>query len=97
MPAASAELGQAEVEDLHQPVGGDEQVLGLEIAVHDAAAVRRRQAAGDLLGVGQRLAQRQRAVGQRRSQRLAVEQLGDDVGLAVGGADVVDGDDVRSG
>ena len=95
MVGGLAELGQAEIEDLDQAVGGDEDVLGLQVAVDDAAAVRRGQAAGDLLRVRQGLAQRQRAAAERAAQRLAVEQLGDDVGPPVGGADVVDRDDVR--
>ena len=38
---------QPEVEDLHPAVGGDEDVVGLEVAVDDPRSVRRRQAIGD--------------------------------------------------
>ena len=62
--------------------------------MHDAAAVRRRHPAGDLLRVSHGLPQCQRTGGQRASQRLALEQLGHDVRLPFEGAGVVDGDDV---
>ena len=39
---------QPEVEDLEAPVAGDEQVLGLEVAVDDALVVRRREARSGL-------------------------------------------------
>ena len=91
----SAELGEAEVENLDAAVAGDEEVLGLQVAVDDALLVRRGQAAGDLDRVVDRLARGQRAARERVAQRLALEQLGDDVRHAGVGADVVDGQDVR--
>ena len=51
-------LGQAEVEDLHPPVGGEEQVLGLEVAVDDALGVRGGEAASHLGRDLERLARR---------------------------------------
>ena len=42
------QLRQAEVEDLDQPVVRDHDVVGLQVAVNDAGAVRLRQALGDL-------------------------------------------------
>ena len=42
------ELGQAEVQDLDEPVLGDHHVLGLQVPVHDARLVRLGQAVGDL-------------------------------------------------
>ena len=41
-------LGDAEVEDLHLAVGRDEQVVRLQIAVHDTAVVRGGEAARNL-------------------------------------------------
>ena len=61
----------------------------------DAAVVGGREALGDLQGVVDRLASRQRAAVDLVAQRLAFEQLRDDVGRAVLRADVVDGEDVR--
>ena len=60
------QLGQAEVEDLHAAVVGDEEVLGLEVAMDDAVVVRGGEAVGDLDGVVDGLAHRQR---DRRSSR----------------------------
>ena len=47
--------GEAEVEDLDAPVGGEEDVLRFEVAVHDAQRVRRRQAARQALPQGRHL------------------------------------------
>ena len=93
--AGLRQLGEAEVEDLHPAVAGDEDVLGLQVAVDDALVVRGGEAAGDLDGVVDGLARRQRRGADARAQRLAFEQLRDDVGRAVVAADVVDGEDVR--
>ena len=41
---------EAEVEDLDPPVGGEEDVLGLEVAVHDPGVVGGGEAVGDLGG-----------------------------------------------
>ena len=73
------ELGEAEVEDLHAAVPGDEDVLGLEIAVDDAVVVGGRQAVGDLHRVLERLARGQGPVVEPLAQRLALEQLRDEV------------------
>ena len=77
------QLRQAEVEDLHPPVGGDEDVLGLEIAMHDAALVRGGHAAGRLRGDIERDPVGQRAPQERRAERLAFEELRHDVGPAL--------------
>ena len=42
------QLGETEVEDLHAPVGRDEDVLRLQVAMDDALLVRGREAARDL-------------------------------------------------
>ena len=59
--------GQAEVEDLGAAVGGDEDVVGLQVAVDDALGVRGGQALRDLHGQVGRLARRERPVAQRRA------------------------------
>ena len=88
------ELGEAEVQDLDAAVLGDEEVLGLQISMDDPLLVRRSEAVGDLDRVVDRLALGQSASGKPRAQRLALEQLRDDIGLALEGADVVDRQDV---
>ena len=93
--ARPRQLRDAEVEDLDPPVARDEQVVGLHVAVDDALVVRGGEPLGDLPRVVDRLARRQRAAVQTAAQRLALEQLGDDVRRAGVPADVVDGQDVR--
>ena len=89
------QLRESEVEDLDAPVSGEEQVFGLEIAMDDPFFVRRREPARDLHRVVERLADRNGAGGQALAQRLALEELGDDVRRAVLHAEVVDGRDSR--
>ncbi|HXY48270.1 MAG TPA: hypothetical protein VEI01_02385 [Terriglobales bacterium] len=48
----------------------DEQVLGLQVAMHDTFAVRGRKSSGNLNGIVDRLAQCQRAIAQHLAQRL---------------------------
>ena len=88
------ELGEAEVEDLHAAVVGDEDVLGLQVPVDDPLLVRGREAVDDLERVVDRLARRELAAREDRPERLALEQLLDDVGRALVRADVVDRGDV---
>ena len=89
------QLGDVEVEDLHPPFAGDEDVVGLEIAVEDALLVRRREAAGDLDRVVDRLARLDRAGVHLGAQRSPDEELGHQVARLVLLAEVVDGDEVR--
>jgi hypothetical protein len=70
----------AEVEHAHarRRAGGasdQEEVGGLQVAVHDAAGMRRGQRAGDVGAQRHRLRRRQLAAGQARRQRLALEPL----------------------
>ena len=69
------ELREAEVEHLEQPVGRHHQVLGLEVAVDDAGAVRLREAVGELRPEIEQLRDRQRAARQPAAQRLALHVL----------------------
>jgi hypothetical protein len=88
---------QPEVGDLHAPVGGHQQVLGLDVAVHQPGGVRRRQRAQDRLHQGQCLPGRQRALfAQQRPDGAAGDVLHDQVGGAGGGvlALVEDPDDI---
>ena len=93
---SSFSLRQAEVEDLDDPIGAEEHVLGLQVAVDDAARVRGGETARDLLGHIERLARRP---GDPRSQCLAQRRAGQEFGgnerHAVTRAGVIDGDNVR--
>ena len=76
--------GQAEVQDLDPPIGRGLDVRRFEIAVDDAAVVRRLQRVGDLPGERQRFVDRDRrranAVGERRTvNQLHHEIVGPDV------------------
>ena len=64
-----AVLGDAEVEDLHQPVRAHHDVLGLDVAVDDACAVRGREGARDLDGDVERLGKGQRPAFHEAPQR----------------------------
>ncbi|MEZ4296389.1 MAG: hypothetical protein R3B70_15565 [Polyangiaceae bacterium] len=95
---------EAEIEDAHRVVavvaGGQHDVVGLEIAVNEAAPVSRAEAPHDLRHHEDRLGARQAGSlpAQALAERLAREQLHRDVAVRVGpgldAAVVVDGDDV---
>ena len=88
------QLGQAKIEDLDAIVIRNEDVFRLEVAMDYAALVRGGKAADHLLRVFGHLSDRYRPFVQKRTQLLALEQLGYDVGVAVVLADVVDSKDV---
>ncbi len=88
------QLGEAEVEDLDAAFVRDEEVLGLEVPMHDALVVRRGQAMRDLEGIVDRLARREAAGRELRSQRLAFQKFLNDVRRTVVAPDVVDRRDV---
>ena len=88
-------LGEAEVEDLQPPVGRDEQVRRLDVAVDDALAVGRGQPLGRLRRPQDHLALGRRAQRGHVAEVLAFEQFGHDVRRPVVRSDVVDGEDVR--
>ena len=92
--ARSPELRDSEVENLDQAILGEEQVLGLQVAVHDALLVGGGEAPCDLDGELHRLARAQRAAGHAVAEGLALQQLRDDIGRAVVLPEIVDGDDV---
>ena len=85
---------EAEVEQLDLAVTGDEDVLRLEIAMHDAAIVRGGEAAADLHGVIEDRRQRERRRPNARAERLSFEQLDRDVRDPVVAPDIVNREDV---
>ncbi len=72
------QLGQAEVDDLGVALAGDEDVVGLEVAVDDPRPVRLGQAVGDLGHHLDAPPQRQRGL-DGLAQRRAVDELHGDV------------------
>jgi hypothetical protein len=85
---------QAEVEELHA-VHGQENVRGLEVAVHDPARVQRLQGREDAEADGQGLGDAQRPALEALGERLPLQQLHGDEHLPAVLADLVDLADVR--
>ena len=81
---------EAEVENLDVAVAGQEDVLGLEIPVHDPLGVRGRQAVGDGGGDVDGFAPRQRSLRDPLAQVAAFEQLHHGERDAVGDGKLVD-------
>ena len=99
LAAFAEELGDAAVEDLHAVrvvrVVGEEDVLGLEIPVDDAALVRRVERQGELPRHAPRLLEAHRSCLEALRERVALEELHDQVVLAFRDAEIRDVDDVR--
>ena len=87
-------LGETEVENLYAAFAGDEDVVGLQVAMGDVFAVRGGQAVRGLDAVVDGLAMRERAAGEDGAQAFAFEQFADHVGRAVVLAEVVDAENV---
>ena len=88
-------LREPEVHHLDDAVAPDHDVLRLDVAVHDAAAVRRGERRGDLGADVHDIAHRQRARGETIAQRHAVHELRRDEVDRARLPDLVDRDDVR--
>ena len=71
---------EAEIEDLHAAVQREEDVLRLQVAMHDAACVRGAKPPGHLERDVERRVHRQRAGAEARAQRLAFQTLRHEVG-----------------
>jgi hypothetical protein len=89
------ELDQAEVEDLQRAVQGEEQVLGLEVAVDDLDGVGCRCASGELKGQLDGLFRGQGTPFESPAQSLPLQDLGDHERKSLVRSDVVDREDVR--
>ena len=92
----SSLFGQTEVEDLRAAIGRHEDVRGLQIAVHDAAGMGRRQTLRNLLRQIDGLADRKRARARLKAlgQGLPFEQLRHEIVHAALGSHVVHRQDV---
>ena len=90
------QLREAEVRDLHAAVarGAEEDILGLQVAMDDAALVSRRHTARCLNRDVERCPMGKRAAQQRFAQRLTFEQFGDDIGFIPVDAHVEHSNDV---
>ena len=94
--AGAAHAGDAEIGDLHRPVGDHHDVRGLDVTVDHAALVRVGEAFGDLRGNGERLRHAQRpSLADQRAQFHALDVLHRHEHDFACLADVVDRDDVR--
>ncbi len=91
------ELRQPEVEHLHPLPAGEHHVRALDVAVHDAAAVRVVEGVGHLHRDLERVGHLDRTTSQAGGERLALHVLhGDEERLAVFDQVVGDGDVGRS-
>ena len=89
------ELGQAEVADLGDAVGGQEDVAGLEVAVDDPGLVGGVDGAGEGLDQRGGLARGHGLLGQPLGEAAAFGEFEREIRPIVVLADGVDGDDVR--
>src|SRR5579862_1458312 len=72
------ELGEAEVDQLHQPVAPEHDVLRLDIAMNNTGRVGRRERRGDLGGYVKRFCNGQVYARHALAEILAVDELGRD-------------------
>ena len=72
----------------------EEQVLRLQVPVHDSLAMGSGESLCNLYRPAQHLARRRSPVDQHFAQRLPLEELRNDIGCPVVGSNVVDGEDV---
>ncbi len=87
------QFGQAEVRDLDLPVVIEQDVAGLDVAVHDALFVGVLQRRADLADDRERLARGQGARVDHAPQVRALDQLHGDVPQVSCAPEIVDGDD----
>ncbi len=88
------QLGEAEVEDLNASIFGDEQIVGLQIAVDDAFFVRGGKAASDLHAIVNSFAEGQGTAADRLGQGLTFQQFGYEIGNAGVSSHLVDGENI---
>ena len=88
-------LGEAEIEDLHEPVAGDHHVLGFQVPVDDAGFVSAGEPARDLASDLEQTPVGKRPRERRFAERPAFDELHRDVGDRALLAHLVYGHDVR--
>ena len=87
-------LGETEVQNLDAPIRRDDDVVALQVAMHDATLVRVRECVGELPSVMHDIVRRHRSREKHRAERLPLHELHRDVGLPIGFADFVHRADV---
>src|SRR5205814_9044932 len=85
---------EPEVEDLEKTVAARQDVLGLEIAVHETGRVRDLERLGRLAQHPERLLGRPGLAAPPLAERLPIDELHGHVERALGLADIMDDDDV---
>ena len=88
-------LGEPEIQQLHQPAGGQEDVARGDVPMDDATVVRRSQCIGDLPTDIDHRVERQRPAQQAGLQARALEQFHGDERLRFVVADIENRADVR--
>ena len=91
----SSELGQAEIADLGDSLGGQEDIARLEVAMDDPGRVGGMDGAREGLGQRGGLARGHGLLGQPLGEAAALGEFQREIGAMVVLADGVDGDDVR--
>src|ERR1051325_7719714 len=89
--AFTREFGETEVEHFHDPVTPQHDVVGLDVAMNDADAVRGRKRARDLDADFERFEWREPATPDASAQGVAVDGLRRDELFGVDLVDLVDG------
>jgi hypothetical protein len=89
------QLGQAKVDDLQLIISTDEDILRLQVTVHDSFLVCGDDAFGELKAELDGLFYREWTSAETPSKRLPFEQFRYEIRRPVVGADVMNGDDVR--
>lgn len=88
------QLRQAEIENLHRPISGDEDVFGLQVAMDDSASVRGGKTVHDLVCQLDDLPHRQPTQLDSLAKRAPGQQLGHDECEPAVRTNIIEGDDI---
>jgi hypothetical protein len=87
-------LGQTKIENLHAVIASDENVVGLQVAMHNSFFMRGRESLGDFKGVFGRLAARECSGRQHLAQRLPFQKFRNQLAHVALLANIKDGENV---